>query len=283
MHDDFSAYSSKLFIDANVILEGRPIQALPWSEIDATGPILVVITPRVLSEIDSKKNDKRLGTRARDFNRLVAPLVLSDTPVAIGDSALRVDLVLATCAPIEWEAYDDLDRAESDDRIVAEVLATQRLPDDEKVFVSQDINPLMKARRHGLRVYRVDARWLPEPLPSPDATEIAQLKQKLEMYQRSEPEFEAQLSIEPATVKLFRVRQLEQTDRSHLKSRILSRNPRQSQDHLRLTGLFFDHTFDSRYSRYVEKVVPEFCDDFHKLLEIQFNQVVYKIRLKNAG
>ena len=41
-YDDFKV---KAFLDANIILECRPLTELPWREIDAEGPIIVLITP----------------------------------------------------------------------------------------------------------------------------------------------------------------------------------------------------------------------------------------------
>jgi len=283
MHDDYPNYRSKLFIDANVILEGRPIRSLPWSEIDSEGPILVVVTPRVQSEVDSKKNDKRLGLRAREFNRLVAPLVSCDTPITIGDSSLQVDIVFAKCNQIDWASHDDLDRTESDDRIVAEILATQGISLEQKIVVSQDINPLIKAQRHGLRVRRVDTGWLPAPLPTPEATEIAQLRERLNLYSKSEPEFDADLSTDSANVTLFRVRELEQAESDSLKVKILARNPKPSQNRNGVVSSFYDDTLDGRYRHYLSETVPKFCAEFPNLLEIQFGQIPFKIRLQNTG
>ena len=70
-HASFPAANTYAFLDTNVILEGKPLAELPWSDIDPRGPILVLLTTTVLSEVDSKKRDGRLGVHARKFNRLL--------------------------------------------------------------------------------------------------------------------------------------------------------------------------------------------------------------------
>ncbi len=44
------AFNTCAFLDTNIILEGKPLQELPWSEVDPVGAILVLFTPTVLSE-----------------------------------------------------------------------------------------------------------------------------------------------------------------------------------------------------------------------------------------
>ncbi|MEQ1593717.1 MAG: hypothetical protein ABL985_01320 [Casimicrobium sp.] len=284
MSDQFVIYKLKVFIDANVVLEGRPVGVLPWSEIDKDGPILVMLTPRVLSEIDSKKNDKRLGLRARQFNRLIAPWLSTQTPIKV-DIADGPDvfLAIATCDKIKWDAYDDLDRSESDDRVVAEVLAATGIPDQEKLFISQDINPLSKAMRHGLRIYRLDDRWLPDPLPTPESTEISRLKEQVDQYRKSEPEFFCELSIDPRNITLYKVRSLEKRESAILVSRILHHNPMQTQESIGSFAGLQDHSLKSRYRKYAEESVPDFCASFSKLLEIQFSQFPFRLVLRNVG
>jgi hypothetical protein len=63
---DHERYSTILFMDSMVALQGKPLSALPWQEIDAAGPILVLVVPQVMSEIDKRKRDGRLAKRARD-------------------------------------------------------------------------------------------------------------------------------------------------------------------------------------------------------------------------
>jgi hypothetical protein len=58
---DFTVYTTLLFIDSMVALEGKPLRDLPWTDIDPTGSILLLVVPQVLKEIDKRKRDGRLA------------------------------------------------------------------------------------------------------------------------------------------------------------------------------------------------------------------------------
>lgn len=74
------------------------------------------------SEIDAKKNDGRLGTRARSFNKLLDSFLESRSPAELFAGPPRVDVALVANSRIDWDALDDLDRDDGDDRIVAQAL-----------------------------------------------------------------------------------------------------------------------------------------------------------------
>lgn len=61
---NISAYDRVFVIDTQVVLETNPLDQLPWGEF-GQGPILLLLCRQAQSEIDAKKNDGRLGTRAR--------------------------------------------------------------------------------------------------------------------------------------------------------------------------------------------------------------------------
>jgi hypothetical protein len=48
-----SVYSTIVFIDAMVALQGKPLASQQWHQIDARGPILVMVVPQVMQEIDT--------------------------------------------------------------------------------------------------------------------------------------------------------------------------------------------------------------------------------------
>lgn len=119
---DYSEFTAVVVIDANIALEGMPLPDLPWAEIDPVGPILVVLLPTTLREIDTKKSHGRLAPRAREFGRLVRPLVKSDGAVEIVAGPPVVMLTAAKGGRINWSDYPDLNSDQADDRLVAEVL-----------------------------------------------------------------------------------------------------------------------------------------------------------------
>ena len=123
---EYDNYKVKAFLDTNIILEGRPLPELPWEEIDIAGPILALITPTAIREIDSKKQDGRIGKRAREFNRMIASVAAGGPPIVIRESAPRVDLALSRALRIPWDKHDDLDPDDGDSLDLAP--ATQDSP-----------------------------------------------------------------------------------------------------------------------------------------------------------
>ena len=69
---DWSQFKTIAFIDSNIALECLALEQLPWSEIDSSSPILVLVAPTVLQEVDAKKNHARLGDHAT-VRQLFAP------------------------------------------------------------------------------------------------------------------------------------------------------------------------------------------------------------------
>lgn len=98
MNIDWNQFPAVAFIDSNVVLECLALEQLPWFEIHRTGPILVLIVPTVLREVDSKKSNARLGDHARRFNRTLRPLFAEQATVTIRSSPMpKVELAFADC------------------------------------------------------------------------------------------------------------------------------------------------------------------------------------------
>src|SRR4051794_24838800 len=142
---DLTTYSTVLFIDSMVVLEGKPLATMPWKEIDANGPVLVLLVPQVLDEVDKKKRDGRIGKRAREFNRLIWPAAESGNPARIVDGPPAVDLGIAVCGRPDWDALDDLDLERRDSRVVAQVLYAQDVP-----FEARVVGGFKWSSQHGL-------------------------------------------------------------------------------------------------------------------------------------
>ncbi|MGT2504773.1 hypothetical protein ACVOMS_35905 (plasmid) [Bradyrhizobium guangxiense] len=166
-------------MDSMVALEAKPLANLPWAEIDAAGPVLVLVVPQVMKEIDKRKRDGRLGRRARDFNRLIAPAAESGSAVQISVGPPQVNIAFAQIGRIDWDALQDLDPEEGDARVVAQVLNAAGVPAGVKTLFSYDNNPIAMASRHGIKVRKLPESWLMEPEPSPHEKELLRLKGKI--------------------------------------------------------------------------------------------------------
>jgi len=276
------------FIDSNIVLEGKTLSELPWNQIIDDGLIRVLIVPKAMEEIDAKKRDGRLGSYARSFNRLIAPHVVTGKPVVLREAAPRVELEMVACSPISWRDYDELDPDDGDSRIVAEVLNARNVAPDNCLLVSHDIKPLAYARGRELPVHKATDEWLRDPEPSPKDKQIQRLKQKIAELTIEEPRFEISIDVSDVNPpKIYRVAALDDEKANALLKNIRSLNPRKengSQDGYTLSA-FGDHdsSYDEKYDRFISRTIPHFVKEYHKRIELLFNQRHLKIFIKNTG
>lgn len=283
---DYSIYSTIAFLDANVVLEGKALSELPWDEIDSAGRILVLFVPQVLKEIDSKKRDGRLQKYARGFNRLIASAAETGEPIRLIDGSLVVDISLAETRIINWDELDDLDMDEPDARVIAQVLNEKHTFFEDRIFVSQDINPIGIATRHGLKVKRLSENWLRPPEPSPDQRKIAKLETQVRELKATEPELLA--SVKFLTELPFAhcvVSELSAYERSQLQRNILSANPRVSQSGgFAFNGAFdYDTDYNEKFESWRDGAVPRFVNELCGDINRMYAQLPMVFELKNDG
>lgn len=279
---DHTKYSTVVFIDSMVALEGKPLETLPWSELDGQGPILVLVVPQVNTEIDKRKRDGRLGKRARAFNRLISPAAETAAPHRIVDSSPAVDLAIARHKRIDWDQYDDLDPEGGDDRVVAQVLNARDVPDERKLLLTYDTNPIAIASRHALKSWRMPDHWLLEPEPSPSDKEVVRLKARVRELEESQPSIDVSLQFglaQPQTI--YRIEPLPNDARNAIASHVIRHNPSQEDDSP--FNLHRDYSYNDRYREYRTKVVPAYAASVHRLFEVHYGQVPFNFCLKNVG
>ena len=278
------------FLDANIVLEGKPVADLPWEDVATKGLIRVLIVPKAMEEIDAKKRDGRLGPIARAFNRLIAPSIIGGEPVVLREADPRVELQMASCSRIPWDDYDELDPDDGDSRIVAEALNVRYLESRNHLLVSHDIKPLAYARGRGLPVHKASDAWLRDPEPGPKDKEIQRLRQQVAEFRKDEPTFSSSIEVadvNPLTV--HKVAVLDAPQRDALVASIKAQNPRKPNGRNDPYGMGSllqsdrDSSYDGKYSTYISKTVPAFAAAFHEKIELLFNQRLLTIRVANAG
>jgi hypothetical protein len=282
---DLTAYSTILFIDSMIALEGKPLPTQPWHEIDATGPILVLVVPQVNAEIDKRKRDGRLAKRAREFNRLIGPAAESGAPVRVSDGPPIVDIAIAACNRIDWDALDDLDPSEPDAKVVAQILHARGIPSQRKLFFSQDINPIAMASRHALKCRKMPEHWLLEPDPSPNEKELMRLKGRVKELETREPDLSSVIAYGVnENVLLHQVRPLANDEQHELLVRILANNPKVRQEPSPYTTIRnYDPGYDDRYKKYRDVTVPRYVTTLHKRLATHYNQIPFSLHVANEG
>ncbi len=278
------------FLDTNIVLEGKPVPELPWTEISKTGLIRVLIVPKAMEEIDAKKRDGRLGKHARAFNRLIAPSIINGVAIVLREADPRVELQMATCSRIPWNDYDELDPDDGDSRIVAEALNVRNVASQNRILVSHDIKPLVYARGRDLPVHQASDDWLRGPEPSPKDKEIQRLKQKVAEYKRDEPTFEISIEVSDMTPPtIYRIAALNAEQVNAVTTLIEDQNPKKSngsRDFYGMSSSFNidrDSSYDGKYSAFINRKVPSFVAKFSEKLELLFNQRLLTVRVTNIG
>lgn len=276
------------FIDSNVALECLALDQLPWREVASTGPILVLITPTVMQEVDSKKHHPRLGDHARRFNKALRPLLQGQSTVVVRPSPdPRVEVGLADCPTVNWTQYPELERQEADARVVAQALCTRGPAPQSLVVISHDIRPLQLAKQHGLKIHQIGDGWLrPKEISEADK-KASSLQRELDAIKSRQPKLHVSFSVSKQEVIVQRVRDLSSAEREQIQARIVDLQPipAQKRDYGAFQTLLndFDHTLSDRYERWATKIVPKYVREYERKLEVNFGQTEILFRVKNVG
>lgn len=281
---NISAYNRVFVIDTQVVLETKPLDQLPWDEF-GQGAILLLVCRQVQSEIDAKKNDGRLGVRARNFNKLLDSFLETRTPAKVVAGPPQVDVALVANSKINWGALDDLDSDDGDDRIVAQAL--HALVDEcaRLELLSHDMRPRDGAIMHGLRAIKLPEHWLREPEPSPEERERARLDRELRVLRAEQPVINVR--VEPITPLPWRKMVVAPASQEHtevIQNAILLAAPRQDRDDMfGLSSLNRDYSFDDRKKKWRERLLSKDLPIMHLGLQRLHAQYRVRVVIENVG
>lgn len=288
MDIDWNKFSVVVFIDSNVALECLALEQLPWREVHNTGPILVLVTPTVLQEVDSKKNHPRLGDHARRFNRSMRPLLGKQATVVIRQSpAPQVEVALADCIRVAWEQYPNLDPDEPDSKVIAQALTARGPSQKCRVVISQDIRPLDLAQQHGLSIFQIGENWLRPKEKSEAEKRADSLKREIDAIKSRQPKLALSYRSNKDVVSVHRIHDLSSQERKAIQDTIIRLHPMPEQKR-DFTGSYnlisqHDHTLSERYKRWEEQVIPQFVRDYEHKLELNFGHIEIVFRIENIG
>lgn len=194
---------------------------------------------------------------------------------------------MAGAARIPWDQHDDLDPADGDSCIVAEVLHAMDMTASGKLIVSHDIKPLAFASNYDVATLHVSDNWLRQPQPGPADRENQRLKQRLAQYEATEPAFEIGIElIDEEPVSVVHIENLSDAERADIQRKIHELNPPAHQGrgaYGLMPGLnTFDPSYDDRFEAY-RKRIPAFLASYEQNLENLFNQARFTIKVQNAG
>lgn len=283
---DFDRFTTIIFIDSNIALECLALEQLPWKEIDATGSILLLVTPTVVQEVDSKKNHARLGDHARRFNKTLRPLLTTGNDTAEIRKAPKplVEIALADCPRIDWSGFPDLDSEEADARVAVQAQYSRGPNVAKRVLVSHDIRPLFIARSLGLKVHQIGDNWLRPKEISEAEKKAANLQKEISLLKSREPKLEIQFDDYPSQIDTVQINDLSDDERDEIKQKIFSLNPMPRQDRSNILILSnYDHTLDERYTKWMNEVIPNFMAVYERKMELNYGQIKINFKIVNDG
>lgn len=280
---DTSPYDRVFALDTQMVFEARPLTQLPWSAL-SSGPILLVILPQVCSEADARKRDGRLGTRARELNRMLDPSIELGGATQLVAEPVRVDIAYVPAGRPDWDRLDDLERENGDDRIVAQALHAKIDNPSRIEILSFDSRPRAGARRHGLGALKPDETWLLDPEPSPADRRVADLERRVQLLQANEPLLRLAIrTVETQPLVRIRVPQLPAEGVKPVVRIILAKNRREQNSGYFDLGLNRNPDYDSDYDDYSRHLGEIDIPNIHLGVARFFSQHGIEVEIENAG
>lgn len=185
-----------VFLDTNVLLHCKDLEALPWSELTDDEEIIVVATRTVQRELDKIKNDpkKPRQKRARQVAAIFSKAsALPHRTLSIRDASPRVKLQLLG-RPERVVSPLSLDAENADECLVAEVAGFVEDGKTPYVFVSGDSYPLIFAQDNHLETWKTLPSWELPAEKSEEELELERTRTELAAFKSRQPKLTVGLS-----------------------------------------------------------------------------------------
>ena len=143
-----------IVLDTNILLHYRNFEEIPWQEELGCKDVTIVFSAVVVEEIDRKKDDERgkIQKRAKSISSRIGELILDGKagkyPVLFLESAYAED---------EEKKQYSLDR--NDNQILFDVIKSN-IDKTKVIVVSNDAIMLIRAKKFGFNVHRLDDKYL---------------------------------------------------------------------------------------------------------------------------
>lgn len=186
---DLSRSTSSLFVfpDTNVLIQGLPLQDVPWSEF-GHDEIDVVICGPVIRELDRLKNKPgRVGKVARVISATVRELMAApDRSDVLRAANPVVRRRLSRDATGGAAVRPGLDLNHDDQAIINQALARLEAGDDV-ILLTDDTFAAMTAEDFSLPVRMLPAHWLKPPEGDETAKEVSRLQTENARLKATQP------------------------------------------------------------------------------------------------
>ncbi|MCL2591479.1 MAG: PIN domain-containing protein [Betaproteobacteria bacterium] len=182
-----------IFLDANIFLQCKSLDQLPWGDITENQDAVLLIPQAVQKEIDKLKSDGngRRSKRARKASSLFKEIIRADECTKkISCGRVSIDITFPPSIRKEKRKSDDfLDPTIPDDLIILDILAYKNIyPDNGVYLLTHDSNLLLTAKNHGIKFIENPNGWLLDPEPDEKDKKIKELENKISELKKNYPE-----------------------------------------------------------------------------------------------
>lgn len=178
-----------LVADTNLFFECKPLEELPWADLDRD-PIVIVLTKPVLDEIDRHKNATgRTRTRAIEINQRIRSMLAGSSPDSvIREAEPRVVLRLVAAVAADPTLGELIDYTKADEKLLGIVAALMKCRQAEELaFFTDDAGPAAMSKAFGIPFRMIPSSWRRPAKQSDDEKRIQSLEKDLEAYRSQEP------------------------------------------------------------------------------------------------
>jgi len=172
--------------DANILIHGKPLRDLPWSELGRPAIEVLIVAP-VIKELDKLKT--QAGRPNRIARQLVADIrALIDVP---GQRRVLRKFGPAVTMRVDLRSFDELLDAtlarDHADHVLINYAMNVRQNGADVLFLTDDTICGATARSVGLATHLLPDHWRREPEPDGTQKEIARLKAEVLRLRDAEP------------------------------------------------------------------------------------------------
>jgi rRNA-processing protein FCF1 len=278
-----------LFLDTNILLHCKPAKEIDWKKY-VKGSSVLVIAPIIIAEIDKlrRSQQKKIATRAKSITKLFEHIMDNGDP----------DWILIDKRPTsETFLENSLDKSEQDDCLLAAVLEfLPEGPDCQKILVSEDIGPRLKAKNLGIKAIKLEDTELLAEEPDENEAKLQKLTRennelknrvpKVDLFLEGKtrhinfPEFQGTITFDQ-----YRAHKMEVVRKNYTYHKTPFKMPTQrdlifrsaiAESMMYTEGRRYDEELDWFFETYEHKFLPELYNwHIAKLLSIEIELEIY--------
>ena len=167
-----------LFLDTNIFLHFINFEQIPWGNLVDDSEFKIIVSDIVAGEIDKHKDGARgkIQKKAKVISKLLGDVFLEGKKLSIS-----LDYCMSCPEKLPDEVRAKFNPSSQDDQILMGILASD-YPKENVVVVSYDNPILIKAKAHGLHVFKMQDEFLLKEELSEDEKELERCKKEIAVY-----------------------------------------------------------------------------------------------------